>query len=101
MYRGYLGLVRKSMRLPWRGKDYWQMSDDDLEALAIQYKFQAYWANGGHTRLDRRAIIDQLIARDTGLNAYVSRLSMIVAVISAIVSMASAIFTLIQKISYP
>jgi hypothetical protein len=80
------------MRLPGRKQDYWQMSDANLEALADKYNIQQYLTNGGHTHIDRKVVIDQMVQRDTALNTKISWYSMIISIIAAIVSVASAIY---------
>jgi hypothetical protein len=51
-------------------KDYWSMSDTELEAEALQHNIGGYGVTmGGRTWIDREAIIRQLLARDAALAA--------------------------------
>jgi hypothetical protein len=51
-------------------KDYWRMSEQELEAKASEYQLSSYWiAPGGPTpHIDRQAIISQLLERDKALS---------------------------------
>jgi hypothetical protein len=49
--------------------DYWSMSDEDLEDMAIKYQFSGYWISTGQsTIIDRQAIINQLLIRDAAFS---------------------------------
>ena len=48
-------------------KDYWSMSDEELMAEALKYNIPHGITMGRRTWIDRKATIEQLLARDAAL----------------------------------
>lgn len=65
----YLPSIEQSFRIPANppsGSDYYEMSDEALEQLAIKYKMEEYGQSSGKA-VNRNAIIKQLQARDRAI----------------------------------
>jgi hypothetical protein len=79
-------------------KDYWQMSDDELEALTEKYRVVAYKASDNtewaESRFSRQLAITSLLTRD---NALRTRWTIWLSVIALLVSIAAVIISAVKK----
>jgi len=68
---------------------YYKMSNNELELEAAKYKIGEYVENVGITRISRKRIIEQLLAKDLASNSrfatFISILALLISIISIII----------------
>ena len=69
----------------FKHKNYWQLSDHDLEILASKYKIGEYGYTSG--KISRKLIIEQLVFRDKFINSFVATVIAIIALLISIVAL--------------
>jgi len=69
-------------------KNYWQLSDHDLELLAAKYKIGEYATPGAVfiSSISRKAIIEQLVFRDKFITSFTAIIISIVALVVSIIT---------------
>jgi len=65
------------------GKNYWKLSNHELELTASKHKIGEYAYSG---KISRKRIIEQLVFKDKFINSFVAILISIVALIISIIS---------------
>jgi len=63
-------------------KNYWQLSEHDLEILAAKYKIGEY----ANPSISRKAIIEQLVFRDKFITSFTAIIISIIALIVSIIA---------------
>ncbi len=69
------------------GKNYWQMSDGELEQVASKYHIGEYGIPGTFgPRVSRKNLIEQLVYRDRFINAFVSIAISLLAILISLIA---------------